>query len=543
MMAAGVVCLLAGLAVPTEVLTGPLDPEDLRNLGKGAVIWRVAWALLGVFLVAAGSRRERLPVPLSAPPISWGPLLGITAIGAALRLNQLDSQLWFDEMWMVVDYIRQPFEAVVRTYPSDNNHPLYSLSAWISCDLFGEHPWSLRLPAYVFGVLSILMLGILAQQRGGKTVGLVSAGVLALSFHHMSFSQNARGYTGLLFFTLLSSKLFIDALRTGRRRHWVTFGLSLALGMWLHLTLIFVALGQALWVVFEVLRLRISVKAPGVRAVVLGFMLGGLATIALHALILPQMVEYLFFRTSPFVKSVVWTDPLWLIHELALSLGQGVVLGYGALFVALAVMVWGLRAAWRMAPEIPGILVSWGMVSVITYLALGRNLWPRLFFFLAGLVVMVVVAGALDLARVVAAKLPVGQLGTRQRWARRVTIALMLGAALVTLPGAWRLPKQDFDGARAWIEEHRGADPVVSVGLAILPYRTYMETDFHPVETLEAWNDLVPEDGAAWVVSTFSIFMESRHPKLWEEIRRRGSVVKMFPGGINGGGVAIYRVE
>ena len=81
----------------------------------------------------------------------------VLAVALGFRLpGHLDSGLWLDELWLLVDTIRQPFEAFYTTFGSDNNHPFYSLLAWLSVHGLGESAWTLRLPALVFGVASIM---------------------------------------------------------------------------------------------------------------------------------------------------------------------------------------------------------------------------------------------------------------------------------------------------------------------------------------------------------------------------------------------------
>jgi len=47
---------------------------------------------------------------------------------------------------------------------------------------------------------------------------LLAGALLAVSYHHVFFSQNARGYTAFLFFALLSTDLFLTVLEAVRRR-------------------------------------------------------------------------------------------------------------------------------------------------------------------------------------------------------------------------------------------------------------------------------------------------------------------------------------
>ena len=84
----------------------------------------------------------------------------LTAAAALLRLPGLNSGLWFDEIVTLVESVRLPFRDVVTAFPGNNNHPFYSLLGHLSVVAFGEHAWTLRFPAFAFGVEGILPVDI-----------------------------------------------------------------------------------------------------------------------------------------------------------------------------------------------------------------------------------------------------------------------------------------------------------------------------------------------------------------------------------------------
>src|SRR5262249_24105119 len=127
-----------------------------------------------------------------------------------------------------------------------NNHLLYTLLARLSFLIFGESVWSLRLPAVLFGVGSIWAVYLFSCQVATWKEGLLSAGFLAFSYHHVWFSQNALGYTALLFWTLLSSWLIVRAWREAKVELWLMYGLTTALGLLTHITMAFVVVGQGI---------------------------------------------------------------------------------------------------------------------------------------------------------------------------------------------------------------------------------------------------------------------------------------------------------
>src|SRR5204863_9090573 len=126
------------------------------------------------------------------------------------------------------------------------NHILYTLLARLSFLLFGESVWTLRLPAVLFGVGSIWAVYLFSCQVATWREGLLSAGFLMFSYHHVWFSQNARGYTALLFWALLGSSLFIQNLCRPKLLTTLAYAVVTALALYTHLTAMFVVAAHGL---------------------------------------------------------------------------------------------------------------------------------------------------------------------------------------------------------------------------------------------------------------------------------------------------------
>ena len=102
---------------------------------------------------------------------------------------------------------------------------LYSVMAHGSIRLLGEQPWTLRLPAVFFGVVSIPALYFFGRMLTTNREALFACALMAVNYQHVWFSQNARGYTGMLLWTLLSSIFFLRCAHGGNRRDWCCMGL------------------------------------------------------------------------------------------------------------------------------------------------------------------------------------------------------------------------------------------------------------------------------------------------------------------------------
>ena len=190
-------------------------------------------------------------------------LLGLTLLALVLRVIGLNSGLWLDEIYSVVNQFRLSPDELFVTYVSDNQHPLYAILASISISIFGEHAWAIRLPAMLFGVASIPALYLLGSRVGNRHEALLAASLLAVSYHHIWFSQNARGYSAIALAAILCTDRLLCLLRDHKQRDVWLFGIIAALGCYAHLTMVFLVVGQFIVFVLWLLFLR----DPGVRKV------------------------------------------------------------------------------------------------------------------------------------------------------------------------------------------------------------------------------------------------------------------------------------
>ncbi len=181
-------------------------------------------------------------------------LIGLTILALVLRLIGANNGLWTDEIFSLVDSFRLPFGELVRSYPGDTHHPLYSLLAHVSLTIFGESAWSIRLPSILVGTASVPLLYLLGREVADRREALFAAAVLAVSYHHVWFSQNARGYVILAACAMVGTWMLLRLLATGRPGFAAGYALVTALGAYTHLTMVFLAVGQAVAVAFHLVR-------------------------------------------------------------------------------------------------------------------------------------------------------------------------------------------------------------------------------------------------------------------------------------------------
>ena len=363
----------------------------------GSVLFRLGLAVLGLYFVLIGQlpiwQSVARPLATSHRPHPWSgaTLIAILVVALGLRLYHLDVGLWYDEINAYVLYMGLSLGEIFTTYDLESQHFLFTLLARIAFALFGEGPAALRLPAALFGVGSVAALYLLGRRLATEREALLSAALLTLSYHHVWFSQNARGYSGLLFWTLLSSWLLLRALDEGRARLWLGYAAAVALGMFTHVTMGSVVVAHAVVYATSVVRSR-ALRNPATWAgAVLGFGLASLLTFQLYALVLPQFFSA-FGMTARNIA--VWTSPLWTLLELAGGLRTGFA-GSVAATAAVVVFGVGLLSFARTTPSLLAFLFVPAAIAVTAALAMGHPLWPRFFFFLMGFGVLIVVRGAM----------------------------------------------------------------------------------------------------------------------------------------------------
>ncbi len=544
----GGLLIVTGILIPSPTLIGILrtTPVGLgEQLLLGATLFRVGLVLLGLSVsgltwmskwISSSQSEKPLPDPGHRPMLA---ILAVVILAAStLRLYRLDSGLWLDEILTYVLYAEMPFGEIISSYDSENQHFLYTLLAHASFAIFGQGAWALRLPAVLFGVGSIFALYLLGREVTSEKEVLLSSALLAFSYHHVWFSQNARGYTGLLFWTILSSWLLVRALREANPRLWPLYAATVALGIFTHMTMLFVAIGHFIIYLTTLFARRREGLPQRWAGFFLGFCMAGLLTFQLHALVLPQM----FGTISGTEKSVViaWKSPLWTLLEFA----RGIRLGFAGSMAAIAALTLfgaGLVSFARTRPVLVQLLLIPTLIGSVITVAIGHHLWPRFFFFAMGFGALVVVRGAMVFGHAatrisgltIPKSVPVGTV---------VAMGLII-FSMTSLPSAFG-PKQDYLGALAFVESSKEpGDTIVTVGLATFPYKYFYKVDWEPVETLEALNAIRARSKRTWLLYTLPPVLQSVYPEIMASISRDFDVVKQFYGTLREGTIFICRSD
>lgn len=363
----------------------------------------------------------------------WIGLAVLTILAAWLRLIGLNTGLWWDEIYFLVVSVRRPLAEIVTVFPGDNQHPLYSALAWLSVLIFGEHAWSLRLPAVIFGIASIPMLYLLGASVATRSEALLAAAFLAVSYHHIWFSQDARGYSALAFWTLASTYFLLRGLRTGSRGPWVAYAVVISLGAYTHLTMMFAVASHFLIcaaVAFSAWRK--SRNSTAWKFPLQAFLLAGGLTLLLYAPILMQVQNFFLHRPSS-MKAV--STPHWAIWEAVRVL----ILGLGTQGVLLVVALIAACGAWSYFKQDPVVFALFALPAVLTAVGalLARGtMYPRFYFFLIGFAILSIVRGMIVIPQWIGAQFSGRSRGVRTVFAQALTALSRLGSS-PPLPMPW----------------------------------------------------------------------------------------------------------
>ena len=250
---------------------------------------------------------------------------------------------------------------------------------------------------------------------------------LCRGLSHVWYSQSARGYTMLLFATLLCTWLLLRGMRQGGWAWWLAYAVAGALGVYTHLTMVFVVLGHAaaccLAVVFG--------GAEGAALDTIG-RCGFCPLWTAHDRDLFSMLGELqaFFAKKPPKAGVVVATPrsaaVGLLRE---SRGSGP--------AALAVAPFDRasrrrRLGLRTNPLAMALFVLPAVVTAALSLGMKRPVYPRFLFSFAGYGLLVVVRGVFVVAEGRAGRVSAAaQQGPA--WGTGL-IALLLVASVAALP-------------------------------------------------------------------------------------------------------------
>lgn len=557
----GLAYYVIGAALVAFALTVSSDQYSLilsggtKDLSWGPELFRALLVFHGVTIALYGAGAFNRITRSSAEPvveksrlnaITLLTLLLLTFVALLLRLWSLNSAPWIDEVLTLVDFARLPLKEIVVTFPNQNQHMLYSIAARGAFALFGESTWALRLPAVLFGLGSIWALFFFARHVTSNRAALLACLLMAVSYHHVWFSQNARGYTGLLMTTLLATWAWLEALERDEWKWWLLYVAAVVTGMWIHMTMAFVVAAHGILYLFFLAwpwtaggEGKVSLERRAGLKPIAAWLLSCTVTLQLYALSLPEFLRTGLHEDS---RNSEWTNPVWVLTESIQNLSIGFA-GVGVVLVGAAFVLFGWSSIFRRNRRAALLMVLPAVLSGGLMLSLGHNIFPRFFFFVMGFGILIVIYGALELPNF-AARL-IAQRDSRKAFAKRLGVCfatLIIALSLFTVPRNYALPKQDFAGAKDYVEgQLTPGGKAVAVNLAGDMFAKYYAPNWLTTRDASELDELQRRSSDVWLVYTMPFEIQAFSPELWNTIQDDYEIVRTFPGTLNGGEVVVCR--
>lgn len=562
----GVCCLLLAFGLPggwydaipgnPELPPPPMSGMTLLKMSFGLDAILLLW--LGITYRAEGRHvRRHRPAPArseaadaTSPALAAALLAALTAVALGLRLWRVDSDLWLDEIAPLVSYGPLSIPQVIGSYLGSNNHLLNTILVKLSVARLGEHAWSVRLPAVVFGAATIPLFYWLARMVLSRAQGLAAALLLAVSYHHIFFSQNGRGYTAYIFFSLLATGLFVKALGDDRPRTWALYVVAAVLSM---ASLLIAAFVIASHVVVSLGALFVRWRSGreigrSCRTFAVVFGLVAFLVFQLYALIIPQ--AYVYMRS---VYTQAGSGYALVSREFLAELTRGVLVAFGTRagwaivpvgVVSLGLGTWAFFGLARRHWALVASLTLPSMLTGLVVLAGGLTVSPRFFLLVLPLVMLVVVETIAIVLRAV---------WNPPSWVPSAAAAILSVLLLVPLANYYRTPKQPYmDSAMYVRNERRPGDLVIVVHLAEVGFRYYgprfgLEEGRRCayLRSKEAFDAALRQHmgGRVLLVTTFPRALRLEFPDLAQAIDRDFVVDRVFRGTIGDGDISVWKLK
>lgn len=560
----GAVFAIVAFILPGSVhIEAVVPPGSVSSPEKSLIIVKWCCALDGLwclYLGLSGWRWRRLAadsliVPKVIPDSSLFTrkqatvvLLFIIFLGMVLRSLFLDSSFWLDEITPLTFYRDSSVFGLLTTYYSTNNHLFYTLLEKLAVSAFGEQEWAVRMPAVLIGTLTIPVLYLLTRTIAGRWISLGVALLLSVSYQHIFFSQNARGYSAHLFFTLLATLFLLRGIKKDKVVHWIGYCLCMFLNMASIIASLSVLIAHFLIAVVAALVVQRRSKGGWMLFCRLAavIFLSLLMVLHLYSIIFPQ--AYMVVQETYKVQSAGFT---LFSGEFLNEVLRGLRLNHLSLLLAavipgLLVVAVGLKEMFRsswlllLGLSLPEILLA-------AYLyKFGLTVSPRFFLLALPFALLVATIGLFETIVWILRLLKLEKL-TTAAFSGAMLIAAAINAP--TLVAYYKIPKQDFRSAVLYIKSKPAVYPLsiytARAGVEYYANRSglRLNRDYFDARTVPEFTEILERHRPTelYLVTTFPRALHLDHPELEPLMNKYWLVDKVFPGSIGDGDITVWK--
>ncbi|MBF0489461.1 MAG: glycosyltransferase family 39 protein [Candidatus Omnitrophica bacterium] len=309
---------------------------------------------------------------------------------------------FYDELFLVNHGLLSP--EVFRSYfledYSTANHIGYTVLSFGVCHFLGIKEWTVRLPALIFGLGSVVVFWFWLKEYFGRWTAFLGTLLMTLSPVCVIWSASGRGYSAFIFFTILSTSLYFRLLEYPSKKKALSLGVVNTIGIAFHLFFLPVIFAQLCHVIVLSLQKRILHK-PRMehQSLIYGFF-SVLVSFLLSACVYIPIAGKYVFSQSGIKGEFISNFPLMVLTDfLSLAL---IPLGV----VCLILMIIGLmKANVRLAGWRVYVLFLF-LIPIPFWLANPQFLSTRFFAFLIPFIFLGVANGMSVLPRLIPEKFP-----------------------------------------------------------------------------------------------------------------------------------------
>lgn len=189
--------------------------------------------------------------------ISWFLLFVIITLAAALRFYDIAGEsYWLDEIIML-DVAQGKLDSIIQ----GGRPPAYIILAHFWIKIFGMTEAATRSLSALAGIASIPVIYIVGCMLFGRTVGIISGFLMAISHFQIYYSQDFRYYSVFVLMTLLSYLFLIRVLRSGNFINYFCYAVTTIILVYTHAFGVFIMLAQNLFFWFHFKRHKAKIAS------------------------------------------------------------------------------------------------------------------------------------------------------------------------------------------------------------------------------------------------------------------------------------------
>jgi uncharacterized membrane protein len=434
-------------------------------------------------------------------------LTAIIGLALVLRCWNIKQSFWWDEIWSTMTYAKADslWMALSSLGYYFNNHILYSLLAHSSITLLGESEFSARLPALVMGLLSIVVAFQFVRKHLGEYCALICAFLLAISAFHIDHSTEARGYSGLALFALLSSLYFLKGLRINTIKEWSLYVVFSVLGCYIQIFMIAVCIAQLFFFLVVLLGeksgfLTLGTAPKPYKNFFIALFSAAIVTLLVYAPVLPAFlanmgkVRLVSVSRIPFLMNLL-NAMLPGLQTLAGSIVYGVT------------GCWGLYAILKKDNMLGIYILTIISLPLLLYVSLNPMfMFERYFIFALPFVLLVVSSGIVVLSQYIP-----------ERYQTGFVFLCLLLVCYIQIPSVKTVLTQDRQNYREAVQYvevsgiSKSSDLVFSIGYAGENFKYYAQgTPVVMPETLRELLEMAAGKKRIWCLIT--AWLPALHP-------------------------------